>query len=238
MTSATAPGSEPDDVRLHEALQLASVPPSDDVGPETWPGEAGWDIATTAAHLGGSAHTLRYYERIGLVRVGRDAFGHRRYDAVALRRLVFLTRMRTSGMPIRDLRRYVDMVEAGRDTVPDRLAILTEHRDDLRVRIDGLQLALAATEYKIAVYTRQLEERATTDGVGNVNDIDGGAAGDNHSSPDSDVAAGTHGTTLSARRPRDSNGRHITSRVKTPDRHHQLPTHSYRQTDKENPHDH
>jgi len=235
MTSATAPGSEPDDVRLHEALQFASVPPSDDVGLEAWPGETGWDIATTAAHLGVSAHTLRYYERIGLVRVERDVSGRRRYDAASVRRLVFLTRMRTSGMPIRDLRRYVDMVEAGRDTVPDRLAMLTGHRDDLRARIDGLQLALAATDYKIAAYTRELEEQATADGVGNVNDINGGAVGDNHSSPDSDAAAGTRGAALSARRPRGSNGRHITSCVKTPDRHHQLPTHSYRQTDKENP---
>ena len=85
-----------------------------------------WDITTTARHLGVSTHTLRYYERIGLVRVGRGGSGHRRYDAAAVRRLVFLTRMRTSGMPIRDLRRYVELVEAGRNTVPERLAMLTQ----------------------------------------------------------------------------------------------------------------
>ena len=161
MTSTTASGSEPDDARLREALRLAFVPPSDDVGPANGPGAAGWDIATTADRLGISAHTLRYYERIGLVRVGRDASGRRRYDAAAVRRLVFLTRMRTSGMTIRDLRRYVDMVEAGRDTVPKRLAMLTEHRDGLRARIDELRLALAATEYKIAAYTRELEGQAS-----------------------------------------------------------------------------
>ena len=161
MTSAIVPGSEPDDARLREALRLASVPPSDDIGPPGGPGAAGWDIATTADRLGTSAHTLRYYERIGLVRVERDASGRRRYDAAALRRLVFLTRMRTSGMTIRDLRRYVEMVEAGRDTVPKRLAMLTEHRDGLRARIDELRLALAATEYKIAAYTRELEGQAS-----------------------------------------------------------------------------
>ena len=165
MTSSTASGSEPDDVRLREALRLDSVPPSDNVGPATGPGAAGWDIATTADRLGVSAHTLRYYERIGLVRVDRDASGHRHYDAAAVRRLVFLTRMRASGMPIRDLRRYVDMVEAGRDTVPKRLAMLTEHRDGLRARIDELRLALAATEYKIAAYTRELGEQAAADDI-------------------------------------------------------------------------
>ena len=162
MTSATAPGGEPDDARLREALRLASIPRSDNLGPADGPGTAGWDIATTADRLGVSAHTLRYYERIGLVRVDRDASGHRHYDAASVRRLVFLTRMRTSGMPIRDLRRYIELVEAGRDTVPERLALLTEHREGLRARIDELRLALAATDYKIAAYTRELQEQATT----------------------------------------------------------------------------
>ena len=165
MTSAIAPDNEPDDAGLHEALRLSSVPSSDNVGPADGPGAAGWDIATTADRLGVSAHTLRYYERIGLVRVERDASGRRRYDAASVRRLVFLTRMRTSGMPIRDLRRYIKLVEAGRDAVPERLALLTEHRDGLRARIDELRLALAATEYKIAAYTRELEEQATADDI-------------------------------------------------------------------------
>ncbi len=165
MTSAIAPDNEPDDAGLHEALRLSSVPSSDNVGPADGPGAAGWDIATTADRLGVSAHTLRYYERIGLVRVERDASGRRRYDAASVRRLVFLTRMRTSGMPIRDLRRYIKLVEAGRDAVPERLALLTEHRDGLRARIDELRLALAATEYKIAVYTRELEGQTTVDDI-------------------------------------------------------------------------
>ena len=165
MTSSTVSRSEPDDVRLREALRLVTVPPSDDIGPEGWPDATGWDIATTAHRLGISAHTLRYYERIGLVRVGRDASGRRRYDTAGVRRLVFLTRMRTSGMPIRDLRRYVELVEAGRDTVPERLAMLTEHQSVLRTRIDELRLALAATEHKIAAYTRELEEQATTHNI-------------------------------------------------------------------------
>ena len=161
MTKAPAPGDGPDDARPREVLRLASVPPSDDIGPPGGPGAAGWDIATTADRLGTSAHTLRYYERIGLVRVERDPSGRRRYDAASVRRLMFLTRMRTSGMPIRDLRHYIELVEAGRDTVPERLALLTEHREGLRSRIDELRLALAATEYKIAAYTRELEGQAS-----------------------------------------------------------------------------
>ena len=72
-------------------------------------------------------------------------------------------------MPIRDLRRYIELVEAGRDTVPERLALLIEHREGLRARIDELRLALAATEYKIAAYTRELEGQAATDNINTPN---------------------------------------------------------------------
>ena len=109
-------------------------------------------IAQAAEMLDVSAHTLRYYERIGLVGVPRDASGNRRYDSDAVRRLVFLTRMRLSGMAIRDLQHYVELVDEGDDTVPERLEMLLEHRDTIRRQISELTLSLAATEYKIATY--------------------------------------------------------------------------------------
>lgn len=109
-------------------------------------------IAEVADLLDISAHTLRYYERLGLVQVGRDSSGHRSYAADAVRRLVFITRMRLSGMPMRDLQRYIELVDAGEDTVPERLDMLLEHRDTIRRQIRELTLSLAATEYKIATY--------------------------------------------------------------------------------------
>jgi DNA-binding transcriptional MerR regulator len=143
--------------QLAEALRLAVDPPGgvsvealqylvlDDLSRQ-------WDIATAAQHVGVSPHTLRYYERIGLITVSRNAAGHRVYDAASIRRLVFLTRMRTSGMPISDLRHYVALVDRGDATIPDRLDLLLEHRDTLRAQLRQIQLALAATEYKIATY--------------------------------------------------------------------------------------
>lgn len=91
-------------------------------------------IGQVADLLDVSAHTLRYYERAGLVRVERDSSGHRSYDRDAVRRLVFLTRMRLSGMAMRDLAHYVALVEAGEQTVPERLDLLLEHRDTMSAR--------------------------------------------------------------------------------------------------------
>lgn len=109
-------------------------------------------IAEVAELLDISAHTLRYYERCGLIEVARDGLDHRRYDDAAVRRIVFLTRMRLSGMPMRDLQHYVELVDGGEHTVPERLDMLVGHRDAVRRRIRELQLSLVATEYKIATY--------------------------------------------------------------------------------------
>lgn len=145
------------DRALADALRLAVDPPGgvnvDALRELTRAdSEEDWGIAAAAEHLGVSPHTLRYYERIGRVVIPRDHAGHRRFDAPTVRRLVFLTRMRASGMSIADLRRYIDLVNAGADTIPDRLDLLLEHRDTLRSQITQLQLALAATEYKLAAY--------------------------------------------------------------------------------------
>jgi DNA-binding transcriptional MerR regulator len=110
------------------------------------------NIAQVAELTGTTAHTLRYYERIGLVRVGRDALGHRAYDREALGRIVFVTRLRSSDMPIRAVVRYVELVEQGAHTQPERLALLEEHRDAVRRRLVDLQFALAVVDYKIAAY--------------------------------------------------------------------------------------
>jgi DNA-binding transcriptional MerR regulator len=105
-----------------------------------------------AQRTGLTAHTLRYYERVGLLDVARDAGGHRVYDADDFARVVFLTRLRMTGMPIRDLKRYVALVADGEASVPERLAILEHHRDAIRIQLLELQFALETVEFKIRSY--------------------------------------------------------------------------------------
>jgi DNA-binding transcriptional MerR regulator len=109
-------------------------------------------IAEVAALTGVSAHTLRYYERIGLVDVPRDAAGRRVYDRDALGRVVFITRLRDSDMPIAAIARYVELVKQGPETEPERLALLEAHREDILHRLHDLQAALAVVDYKITTY--------------------------------------------------------------------------------------
>lgn len=109
-------------------------------------------ISGVAGRLGVSAHTLRYYERIGLLRVGRDAAGRRVYDEGDVRRLRFVTRLRHTGMPIREVQRYFALVDAGPSTEPERLELLLRHRESVRERLVELTSALEAVDYKIATY--------------------------------------------------------------------------------------
>lgn len=109
-------------------------------------------IAEMAERTGATAHTLRYYERIGLIAVARDVSGHRAYTAGDFARVVFLTRLRMTGMPVRELQRYVALVGAGEGTVPQRLRMLQEHRDRVRAQLQELAFALETIEFKIAAY--------------------------------------------------------------------------------------
>jgi DNA-binding transcriptional MerR regulator len=115
-------------------------------------------IAEAAAATGLSPHTLRYYERDGLLldAVERAASGHRRYTERDLGWLHLLTRLRATGMPIREIREYADLVRQGDGTEPQRLALLQDHRDAVRAQLAEAAEHLAAIEMKIDVYAGRL----------------------------------------------------------------------------------
>ncbi|VTR76991.1 putative HTH-type transcriptional regulator [Cellulomonas hominis] len=115
-------------------------------------------IAEAAAATGLSPHTLRYYERDGLLldAVERAASGHRRYTERDLGWLHLLTRLRATGMPIREIREYADLVRRGEGTEPQRLALLQAHRDAVRAQLAEAAEHLAAIEMKIDLYAGRL----------------------------------------------------------------------------------
>jgi DNA-binding transcriptional MerR regulator len=118
-------------------------------------------ITEAARLLGLSPHTLRYYEQEGLVRPARNTSGYRGYSAADLRRLIFLTRMRVSGMTMADLRRYVALADQGPATEQERREMMLAHRDQIRQRLRELTLALEATQYKIDAYGGVPGDRCT-----------------------------------------------------------------------------
>ncbi|AOS65587.1 transcriptional regulator, MerR family [Actinoalloteichus hymeniacidonis] len=114
-----------------------------------------YSIAQAAAHSGLSIDTLRYYERIGLVDPpARDTAGRRAYSDDDFRWLTFLTRLRTTGMPIRLMREYARLRHGGTATAARRRQILADHRRDVGARIEELRACAAALDFKIENYER------------------------------------------------------------------------------------
>jgi DNA-binding transcriptional MerR regulator len=112
-------------------------------------------IATTAERTGVSAHTLRYYERIGLIDpVGRDENGRRTYRDTDLARIDFLRKLRSTGMPITRMQEYVELIRAGESTEPARLQLLEDHRRRVLHDLEHLNDCLGAINTKIDLYRR------------------------------------------------------------------------------------
>jgi DNA-binding transcriptional MerR regulator len=106
-----------------------------------------------------TAHTLRYYERVGLIQpVGRAHNGHRRYSDADEAWLKFLHCMRDTHMPIREMQRYARLRDKGEDTSLERRSILEEHQAVVAAQIAALEKAHALLSHKIANY-RKIEDR-------------------------------------------------------------------------------
>ncbi|MFD9461700.1 MerR family transcriptional regulator [Streptomyces sp. NPDC060027] len=116
-------------------------------------------IAQVVERTGLSHDTLRYYEKAGLIeRVGRTTGNQRRYAATDLAWLEFLIRLRETGMSIADMQRFAELRSRGDATVPDRLAMLREHRAGLEDRIRALRRNAASLDSKIDHYERLLDQ--------------------------------------------------------------------------------
>jgi DNA-binding transcriptional MerR regulator len=129
-----------------------------------WPGIGGdmesWlTIHEAATETGLTTHTLRYYERVGLIpSVARAANGHRRYSEEDLGWIEFVKCLRSTGMPISEMQRYVELEAQGDSTARARLELLEAHRQRIKVKMKQLEAFLERIEGKI-VYYRELQSR-------------------------------------------------------------------------------
>ena len=117
----------------------------------------GITIGEAAQRTGLSVDTLRYYERAGLIDPVRRARNGRRYDEVDLLWLAFLRRLRASGMPIAQMRRFARLRCAGDATARERRELLEEHAHTIRDRLAELSENLEIVERKITHF-RRLDE--------------------------------------------------------------------------------
>lgn len=115
-------------------------------------------IGELAKQSGLSAHTIRYYERIGLLPFAdRDHSGQRDYDASILVWIEFLGRLKATGMPIQNMLRYAELRDHGDSSEKERHDLLVAHRTEVRSYVAELQACLLVLDKKIAGYASSMK---------------------------------------------------------------------------------
>ncbi|MFI5832934.1 MerR family transcriptional regulator [Micromonospora sp. NPDC051300] len=121
--------------------------------------EKSLSVGEAAERVGLTTYTLRWYEQEGLVApVGRDSAGRRRYTEADVNWLFLLTRLRRTGMPVRDMRRYAELARQGDRTLGARRALFEAHRVRVLARMADLTEDLKVLDHKIDAYRRAEEE--------------------------------------------------------------------------------
>lgn len=111
------------------------------------------NIQTVTKETGLSAHTLRYYEKVGIIfEIERDASGHRIYAENHLNWIRFVIKLKSSGMSIKQIRHYASLVKQGPDTVQERLEIMKAHKQKMLQKMSELKENLKMIDYKINYY--------------------------------------------------------------------------------------
>jgi len=115
-------------------------------------------VQQTAERTGLSEHTLRYYERAGLLDPVRrhDSSRHRRYSAADLARIQTLACLRATGMPLDQMRRYFEHASQGATAAPELIALLENQQVALQERLEQMQRHTTYVNHKIA-YWRAVE---------------------------------------------------------------------------------
>jgi DNA-binding transcriptional MerR regulator len=120
-------------------------------------------IAQAAEATGLTVHTLRYYERIGLLDpVERRDNSHRRYTQEDLNWIAFLLKLKATGLPVRAMLRYAELRRLGNtvESVRERKALLQEHTLCVQRTLTDLQSNLDVLHRKIAMYGEMEREAA------------------------------------------------------------------------------
>jgi DNA-binding transcriptional MerR regulator len=112
-------------------------------------------IGELATAIGLSTHTLRYYEKLGVLKpADRAASGHRHYRADAVAWLDFVLRLKVTGMPLAEIRKYAELRAVGDASLQPRLTMLELHRKRLMSKIAELSENLTSLDSKMKIYRK------------------------------------------------------------------------------------
>ncbi len=100
-----------------------------------------------------SSHTLRYYEKIGLIlNIKRDSKGHRDYSEQDVKWIEFIKRLKATDMPLNDIKIFAELRYEGDRTVDQRLKLLEKHKLRIDAQIKNMRVHQKKIDTKIELY--------------------------------------------------------------------------------------
>ena len=110
-------------------------------------------ISEVSEQYGLTVDTLRYYEKIGLIpRVERKKNGVQDYQEEDCKQIAFIKCMRSAGMPVETLLRYMSLIRQGEETSKERMGLLVEQQEILLKKRQEMDDTLKRLEDKIACF--------------------------------------------------------------------------------------
>lgn len=117
-----------------------------------------YTISQVAERFSLKPHTLRFYESQGILKAERTESGVRCYTEENLRQLETALCLKDTGMPLKEIRRYFTLVEAGDSTLNERFEIILAQRERVLSEIDALKKNLKTIEHKVKWYQELCEK--------------------------------------------------------------------------------
>ena len=116
-----------------------------------------YSIQEVSRKTGLTAHTLRYYEKEGLLSgVERTQGGFRQYTDEDLERLGLICCLKNTGMSIQEIARFVQLTHEGDHTLEERVELLRAHRERVLERMAEMQKHLDKVTWKLNFFTEKL----------------------------------------------------------------------------------
>lgn len=123
-----------------------------------------YTISEAARRMGVAPSTLRYYDKEGLLPNLKRKNGQRIFEEHDLRMLALLSCLKNTGMPLKQIHRYVDMVQEGDKTIPERYELIKEQRRFIMDQMEQLKYYLSELDFKDWFY-RTAMKKGTTEGI-------------------------------------------------------------------------
>lgn len=121
-----------------------------------------YTIGEVAEKMNLTIHTLRYYDKEGLLPfVERSESGRRVFSDRDIILLSTIECLKATGMSLKDIKQYVDWCVEGKETVPQRYELVKNQKKVLENQMAQLQRMLDAINFKCEFYKQAIETGST-----------------------------------------------------------------------------